>query len=77
MKKLSLGAVVTLLSLTLACASAAANGGQPDPSFGSGGGVTPAVAVAALSRAADGTLLVTGSAQVSGTDPNNRLPYQW
>ncbi len=77
MRKISLGAIVALLSLTLACGSAAANGGQPDPDFGSGGSVPPAVSVAALGRAADGTLLVTGSAEVNGNDPNNHLPYEW
>jgi uncharacterized delta-60 repeat protein len=77
MRVLSLGAVVALLSLTLACGSAAADGGQPDAGFGSGGAVAPAVYAGALSRAADGTLLLTGSAEVSGTDPNSKLPYQW
>jgi uncharacterized delta-60 repeat protein len=77
MRKLSLGTSVALLSLTLACGSAAANGGQPDPGFGAGGRVAPEVAVVALSRAADGTLLLTGSAAVNGTDPNNELPYSW
>src|ERR1044071_9461114 len=57
MRKLALGPPVALLSLTLACGSAAANGGQPDPGFGSGGEVAPAVSPAAISRAADGTLL--------------------
>jgi uncharacterized delta-60 repeat protein len=77
MRKLSLGTPVALLTLILACGSAAANGGQPDPGFGSGGRVAPAVTPAAISRAADGTLLLTGSARVNGTDPNNELPHEW
>ncbi len=77
MRKLSLGTPVALLSLTLACGSAAANGGQPDPGFGSGGRVASEVSPAALNRTADGTLLLTGSARVHGTDPNTQLPYEW
>ncbi|MCW2992639.1 MAG: hlyA 4, partial [Conexibacter sp.] len=77
MRRLPLGLVVAVLALPLGCGSAVAAGGQPDPRFGSGGSVTPEIALAAISRAADGTLLVTGSGTVNGIDPNNQLPYQW